>query len=178
MTLVPSNTRFIGFSQEANLAENKTANLNAISQPFTMQDIADASGNYEVTDPFYNDPSIKASFVTVNGAFSGVTDVDGYSAVFENFSTDQYTGCIVTASIFGFGGYASNGTLNVSFANGGSYIERLFANIPSYDPGLGLQLSEISPSNYGFIVAGPSEGIQFEIIYSIKFFRLPMFYDL
>ena len=44
MPTVPSDTRFIGFAQQVNLQENKSANINALSQPYTMADIA-ASAN-------------------------------------------------------------------------------------------------------------------------------------
>ena len=40
MPTVPSDTRFIGFAQQVNLQENKSANINALSQPYTMADIA------------------------------------------------------------------------------------------------------------------------------------------
>ena len=66
MTLVPQNTRFIGFSEIANLAERKTDYLNSISQPFTMQDITDSVGGF-----------------SKNGAIiNTVTDV--FSTTFEN----------------------------------------------------------------------------------------------
>lgn len=44
MAVVPPSTRFIGFSDLANLTERKTDYLNAISQPFTMEEIANAAG--------------------------------------------------------------------------------------------------------------------------------------
>jgi hypothetical protein len=55
MSTVPSGTRFIGISENVNLTERKSATLNAETQPYTMQDIADtvgagAQGLQEVTD--------------------------------------------------------------------------------------------------------------------------------
>ena len=41
---ISSGTRFIGFSQNANLAEKKTANINSLSEPFTIEDIASFVG--------------------------------------------------------------------------------------------------------------------------------------
>ena len=40
MPNVPLSTRFVGFAPETNLQERKSANINALSQPYTMQDIA------------------------------------------------------------------------------------------------------------------------------------------
>lgn len=44
MSTVPSGTRFIGISENVNLAERKSAVLNAETQPYTIQDIADTVG--------------------------------------------------------------------------------------------------------------------------------------
>lgn len=44
MPNVPLSTRFVGFAPETNLQERKSANINALSQPFTMQDIANTVG--------------------------------------------------------------------------------------------------------------------------------------
>ena len=44
MPNVPLSTRFVGFAPETNLQERKSANINALSQPFTMQDIASTVG--------------------------------------------------------------------------------------------------------------------------------------
>ena len=44
MATVPSGTRFIGISTNVNLTERKSAMINAETQPFTMQDIADTVG--------------------------------------------------------------------------------------------------------------------------------------
>lgn len=44
MANVPLDTRFVGFSDKANLTERKTDYLNSISQPYTMQDIANSAG--------------------------------------------------------------------------------------------------------------------------------------
>lgn len=41
---ISSGTRFIGFSQNANLVEKKTANINSLSEPFTIEDIASFVG--------------------------------------------------------------------------------------------------------------------------------------
>jgi len=45
MPSVPLDTRFVGFAPSTNLQEKKSANINALSQPYTMQDIADSAGN-------------------------------------------------------------------------------------------------------------------------------------
>jgi len=44
MATVPSGTRFIGISENVNLTERKSAVLNAETQPYTIQDIADTVG--------------------------------------------------------------------------------------------------------------------------------------
>ena len=44
MSTVPSGTRFIGISENVNLAERKSSVLNAETQPYTIQDIADTVG--------------------------------------------------------------------------------------------------------------------------------------
>ena len=44
MATVPSNTRFIGISPSVNLTERKAAIINAETQPYTMQDIANTVG--------------------------------------------------------------------------------------------------------------------------------------
>jgi len=44
MSTVPSGTRFIGISTNVNLTERKSAVLNAETQPYTIQDIADTVG--------------------------------------------------------------------------------------------------------------------------------------
>jgi len=44
MTLIPSDTRFIGISPEVNLTEKKSSLLNRDTQPYTMQDIIDTAG--------------------------------------------------------------------------------------------------------------------------------------
>lgn len=44
MAIVPSTTRFVGFAPGANLQEKKSANINALSQPYTMADIAATAG--------------------------------------------------------------------------------------------------------------------------------------
>jgi hypothetical protein len=44
MSTVPSGTRFIGISQNVNLTERKSAVLNAETQPYTIQDLADTIG--------------------------------------------------------------------------------------------------------------------------------------
>lgn len=44
MSTVPSGTRFIGISENVNLTERKSAVLNAETQPYTIQDIADTVG--------------------------------------------------------------------------------------------------------------------------------------
>jgi hypothetical protein len=55
MSTIPSGTRFIGISENVNLTERKSAVLNAETQSYTIQDIAD----------------------TVNGGSSGVVTLDG-----------------------------------------------------------------------------------------------------
>jgi len=44
MSTVPSGTRFIGISQNVNLQERKSSVLNAETQPYTIQDIANTVG--------------------------------------------------------------------------------------------------------------------------------------
>lgn len=44
MAIVPSATRFVGFAPQTNLQERKSANINALSQPYTMADIAATAG--------------------------------------------------------------------------------------------------------------------------------------
>ena len=48
MAIVPSTTRFVGFAPGANLQERKSANINALSQPYTMADIASAPPQIEI----------------------------------------------------------------------------------------------------------------------------------
>ena len=43
MPNVPLSTRFVGFSQAADLQERKSANINALSQPVTMQDLVNTT---------------------------------------------------------------------------------------------------------------------------------------
>jgi hypothetical protein len=49
MSNVPLSTRFVGFSPIANLDERKSEFLNSISQPFSMQDIAQSAGGGTVS---------------------------------------------------------------------------------------------------------------------------------
>jgi len=43
MPNVPLSTRFVGFSQAADLQERKSANINALSQPVTMQELVNTT---------------------------------------------------------------------------------------------------------------------------------------
>ncbi|MEY2869585.1 MAG: hypothetical protein RIR01_2082 [Bacteroidota bacterium] len=177
MTLVPANTRFIGFSELANLSENKTANLNAISQPFTMQDIADASGNYEVTDPFYENPNIKAKIITQNAAFTSSLDVDGNSQIFLELDINEYSSFIMQYSLFATDGNSKTGTYIFTSRTNSSFDVADFAiGVPStYLYGFGIYGDD--PNIKQFKIVGSGEGVQVEMLYSIKLFRLPLFYD-
>lgn len=44
MTYIPSTTKFIGYSPEVNLQEKKSGLNNNLSEPYTMQDIAQSAG--------------------------------------------------------------------------------------------------------------------------------------
>lgn len=177
MTYVPPSTRFIGFSELANLSENKTANLNAISQPFTMQDIADASGNFEAIDPFYNNPEIKSKMITQNGVFSGILNENGVSSPFFELNLDEFNSFIMQYSLFGNSPgsktgncvYTARSISDTTFADYGLGLPGNF----DYSPGLGDRVNNIQP----LVIYGPDSGIAVEIIYSIKLFRIPMFYD-
>lgn len=43
MATIPSNTRFIGISERADLTERKSASQNALTQPYTIEDLIDGT---------------------------------------------------------------------------------------------------------------------------------------
>ena len=70
MAIIPSDTRFIGISPGVNLVEKKSNQLNAETQPYTMQDIIDTAGG--------NDGSLQIEgSVTIDSTLRYVVDKDG-----------------------------------------------------------------------------------------------------
>lgn len=89
MPNVPLSTRFVGFAPETNLQERKSANINALSQPFTMQDIASTVGGastptFEYTVTGGTIPEIQIDYIigsgTLNNGVSGQNTIQTYYA--------------------------------------------------------------------------------------------------
>jgi len=104
MANVPLDTRFIGFSDKANLAERKTANLNAISEPYTMQDIVDtAGGGGGVGFPTIQDEiqyinnSLIYNYVTSQTIFSQELRFPSLTNVTKNFLMEYVDSNLVSA---------------------------------------------------------------------------------
>lgn len=173
MTLVPSNTRFIGFSELANLEERKSEFLNSISQPFSMQDIADSAGNFEVKDPYYNNPAIKAKIETYSAAWAG-RFVDGSTNTFLTIDLSKSSAFSLEYSIYSFNGVVTTGIY-------------FFTSTPSSQDGA-IYSSKIGFSDFYFNYNRNSNIVNFslgtgnpdgdvEIVYTIKKFTTPMFND-
>jgi hypothetical protein len=84
MPNVPLSTRFVGFAPETNLQERKSANINALSQPFTMQDIANTVGGASA-------PVL--TYVATGGI------MDGPEVIFYNTSVSNYNGGTGTVNV-------------------------------------------------------------------------------
>jgi hypothetical protein len=78
MPNVPLSTRFVGFSTGTDLQERKSANINALSQPFTMQDIANTVGgasapSFEYTYIGSETINLKVDYITTIGDVLNLT---------------------------------------------------------------------------------------------------------
>lgn len=102
MSNVPSGTRFIGISENVDLAEKKSATLNAETQPYTIEDIVDSvevnqgvevsysvDGGTSGTQPTFNgDPLFSGSYIRIGKLvhFQVQVDMDNITS----FGTGQY----------------------------------------------------------------------------------------
>jgi hypothetical protein len=181
MTLVPSNTRFIGFSQLANLDERKSEFLNSISQPFSMQDIAASSGNFETTDPYYNNPAIKVEIETSTHVWLG--NYDGVSTTpFLEIDLNDCSSFVMEFASFSFAGYTQAGTYAFAYN-----AQAVFGQGSMNAPAAGIEnwtyveISYIITDNiasfYMTNTIGEPSTAAIEVLYTLKKFKLPMRFD-
>lgn len=70
---ISTTTRFIGYAPEVNLEERKSGLNNALSEPYTMQDIIDT------INPVSN--SFNPVFIDATGTLAGVTATGSYTMI-------------------------------------------------------------------------------------------------
>lgn len=166
MTLVPQNTRFIGFSEIANLAERKTDYLNSISQPFTMQDITDSVGGFSKNGAIIN---------TVTDVFSTTFENNITVDPFYSIDTDLYNAAILEYTMFSeiytytgsayFYKYKSENTFIITDPGSNSIEINQGEPVGSIIP---IKLSGF----YGDI----PNNTPVQIIYTFKLYRVPLYY--
>jgi hypothetical protein len=98
MATIPSGTRFIGISQDADLSERKSAIQNSLTEPYTIDDILSyqntetsytVEGGTSGTQPTFTGPPLFTASYVRNGSlvhFQIQVDMDNIT----NFGTGQY----------------------------------------------------------------------------------------
>jgi hypothetical protein len=98
MATIPSGTRFIGISQDADLSERKSAIQNSLTEPYTIDDILSyqntetsytVEGGTSGTQPTFTGPPLFTASYIRNGSlvhFQIQVDMDNIT----NFGTGQY----------------------------------------------------------------------------------------
>ena len=98
MATIPSGTRFIGISQDADLSERKSAIQNSLTEPYTIDDILSyqntetsytVEGGTSGTQPTFTGPPLFSASYVKNGSlvhFQIQVDMDNIT----NFGTGQY----------------------------------------------------------------------------------------
>jgi hypothetical protein len=106
MANVPAVTRFIGFSEIANLTERKTDFLNSISEPYTMADIAKSASTAklvtyaELSDLIVLDGLIPGAFYLISD-YQTVYDQPDYNADgTPKTEVETYTGPVEPLIVF------------------------------------------------------------------------------
>lgn len=128
MAVVPSSTRFIGFSELANLTERKTDYLNAISQPFSMEDISSSVGNFEAPDPYSTDPAVKMKITQATGVTAGAL-LEGVPYPIYQFDYTVYNAATFDFSLVTNTGILTTGRVDLGFINPTTFETWKYYNI-------------------------------------------------
>ena len=107
MSTVALDTRFVGFAPEANLQERKSANINALSQPVTMQDIVNTSTGGSSPAGIAYDWFPQAGLTTAGAKFTytdGVELISYHIKGIQSISNNSATGfsqylCTISVSL-------------------------------------------------------------------------------
>ena len=126
MSNIPLSTRFVGFSPNANLQERKSAIINALSQPVTMQDIVNTTTGGSSPAGIIYDGYPQAGLTTAGAKFTYTDGVElisyhikGIYSISANPSSgfSQYL-CTVIFPEVGMGGEVYPGSITGMFQSG------------------------------------------------------------
>ena len=124
MAVIPSDIRFVGIGTQVDMTERKTENLNALTQPYTMQDIIDtvSGGGSSVMNAGTGNLSIVGSgsgnTASGNFSFAGGGQSVSASGIFSSAVGGQANAASGSCSAIG-GGSGNTASAGLSTISGG-----------------------------------------------------------
>lgn len=174
--MVSLDTRFIGFSQSANLLDKRSDVLDSISQPYTMQDIVD-SIHADFSFPSSLVPGKSLICKTITGAYSGIIH-ENYQELnrFFEFDTSEFQCAIIEYAAATDKEAITCGTFYASCDTSGRRGAGQEVAIQSsiIDQSIDIVgVTYVHPKCY-FHMYGNVAGASYEIIYTIRLYNLPI----